>query len=109
MDCFDDVLSLEGLKLVHANCRSILNKVNEIAYIFEGVDILACSETWLSAAIPNNMIDIPGMDMFRFDRDNNSAIDKTRGGGVSCYFRKDLNLMFSHYRNSLLSAQTLKF
>ena len=92
MDSFNDVLSLKGLKLVHVNCRSILNKVNELSYIFDGVDILACSETWLNTAIPNNMIDIPAMDMFRFDRDNNVVADKTRGGGVSCYFRKDLKL-----------------
>ena len=38
------------------------------------------------------MIAIPTMDMFRFDRDNSRNICKTRGGGVACYFRKDLQL-----------------
>ena len=89
-----DVLLWKGFKIAHVNCRSILNKVDEIAFTFQGIDILACSETWLCDAIPNNLVEIPNMDLFRFDRDKgrNNGTVKLRGGGVSCYIRRELSL-----------------
>ena len=35
--------------------------MNEIAHVFKGSDILTCSETWLSNAIPNHMVAIPAV------------------------------------------------
>ena len=74
----NDVRFLKGLKISHLNCRSILNKVNEILYTYRGIDILACSETWLNNAIPNIMLKIPDMDLYRYDRNNGirNGIDK---------------------------------
>ena len=94
MNCIEYVCSLKGLRLVHLNCRSILNKITEIGYVFSGLDVLACTETWLSKAIPNHMVAIPSMDIFRYDRDNGTVdgLSKTRGGGVACYIRNDLKL-----------------
>ena len=91
---FQNVLGLKGLKIVHLNCRSILNKVNEIDHVFKGSDILTCSETWLSSAVPNHLVSIPAMDLYRYDRDMGvgNGIKSLRGGGVACYIRKDLNL-----------------
>ena len=85
-----DVKSHKGLRLIHINCRSIVNKIDEIRYVFEGVDILACTETWLYDAIPNYMIDIPSMDLFRYDRNT-----KSRGGGVACYISRNLKINVS--------------
>ena len=89
-----DVICLKGFKIAHINCRSILNKINEISYTFQGIDILTCSETCLCRAIPDNLVEIAGMDMFRYDRDNGhgNGTVKLRGGGFSCYIRKDLKL-----------------
>ena len=76
------------------NCRSILSKIDEVRYVFGGVDILSCSETWLNEQIQDHLISIPGMDLHRWDRDNGSAneIVKKRGGGVACYISKKLGL-----------------
>ena len=54
------------------------------------------------------MVEIPGMDMFRYDRDNGhvNGTVKLRGGGISCYIRKELKLNVSicskgRHQNSL--------
>ena len=88
---------LKGLTIVHLNCRSILNKIDEIRYMYAGVDILICTETWLHDAIPNHLVEMPCMDLYRLDRDKgrHDASVKTRGGGVACYINKDLKLNVS--------------
>ena len=41
-----------------------------------------------------SMIDIPGMELFRWDRQNGyvNGVSKSRGGGVACYVNKELQL-----------------
>ena len=76
-------------------CRSILNKIDKVLFIFGSIDILSCSETWLNEQIPDHMIAIPGMDLYRWDRDNgaaNEAVKKREGGGIACYVNKKLGL-----------------
>ena len=95
MTTVGELKALKGLKLVHMNCRSILNKIDEVSYIYDDIDILACTETWLHKAIPNYMVDIASMHLYRHDRVS-SPIDgsiKSRGGGVACYIRKDLKII----------------
>ena len=89
-----DLKNMKGFKVVHLNCRSVLNKIDEMRYQYEGIDILACSETWLNDQIMDHMIEIRGMDFFRWDRQNgiSNGVSKTRGGGVSCYINKKLQL-----------------
>ena len=60
----------------------------------KGSDILTCSETWLSSSVPNHLVSIPAMDLYRYDRDMGvrNGIESLRGGGVACYIRKELNL-----------------
>ena len=46
----DDIKGLneaKGFKLVQLNRRSIYGKIDEIRYLYKGVDILSCSETWV--------------------------------------------------------------
>ena len=83
-DDIDDLKNAKGFKAVQLNCRSILNKIEEVRYQFDIVDVLACSETWLNESIPNHMVEIRGMDLFRWYRQNGivNGISKTRGGGV---------------------------
>ena len=44
--------------------------------------------------IDDNMVAIPGMDLFRWDRYNGATTteSKKRGGGVACYVNKKMNL-----------------
>ena len=105
----DHVKGQKGLKIVHMNCRSISNKIDEIRYLYAGIDILVCTETWLHEAIPNYLVEIPCMDLYRFDRDNGlcDGSVKTLGGGVACYIHRDLKLNasvqpdYSHICNSI--------
>ena len=95
----DNILGLrstytKGFKIVHLNCRSILSKIDEMRYQYSGIDILVCSETWLDDRIMDSMIDIPGMDIFRLDRQNGyvNGVSNSRGAGVACYVNKELQL-----------------
>ena len=89
-----DLKQAKGFKIVQINCRSILNKIVEIRYLYDDVDILICTETWLTDKIPDHMIEIAEMDLFRWDRQNGYArgVTKSRGGGVACYVNKRLHL-----------------
>ena len=86
--------NLKGFKIVHVNCRSVLNKIDELRLCAEGVDILACSETWLNDQIVDHMIEIRHMDLYRWDRQNGllNGVTKARGGGIACFINKDLHL-----------------
>ena len=83
IDNIEDLKNAKGLNIVQLNCRSILNKIEELRHQFNGVDILACSETWLNDSIPNYMVEIREMDLFRWDRQNGflNGVSKSRGGG----------------------------
>ena len=65
-----------------------------ITFLIFDVDILSCSETWLTDKIPDHMIAIPNMGLFRWDRYNcyGNGVAKHKGGGVACYVNNKLNL-----------------
>ena len=73
----------KGIKIAHINVRSLYPKIDEIRLIVKdnNLDIFAVSETWLSDAIPNGLIDINGYTIFRRDRIGGI------GGGVALYIR----------------------
>ena len=62
----------KGLHLAHCNVRSMLgrNKFDMIKHQIEasGVDIFTLSETWLSSAIPDKTLELPGYNLCRLDR-----------------------------------------
>ena len=84
----------KGLKIVQLNCRSIYGKIDEIRHLYKNVDILLCSETWLTDMMPNEMVSIPGMEIFRWDRYNGyqNGVTKQRGGGVALYINNNIGL-----------------
>ena len=94
MNTVNDLKVAKGLKLVQINCRSIYGKIDEMRYLFNDIDILSCSETWLSDIITDNMIGISNMEVFRWDRQNGYAngVTKKKGGGVACYINNRLNV-----------------
>ena len=82
----DDLKSSEGLRFVHVNVRSLINKIDAIrlwAKMTES-DVIVLSETWLKPSITNNMIHIDGYNLFRTDRVN-------KGGGVAIYAKASLD------------------
>ena len=93
----DDIASLneaKGLKIVQLNCRSIYGKIDEINCLYKDVDILSCSETWLTDKITDHMVSILNMEIFRWDRQNGlrNGVRKSKGGGVACYINNKLGL-----------------
>ena len=77
----------KGFKIMHVNVRSILKKLVLLEHLYSNSDILGCSETWLDDRIPDNLVKIDKMKIFRCDRkkgltDYNIHIV---GGGV-CIF-----------------------
>ena len=76
-----------GITFMHWNSRSRYNKFDEILHIVEGseCEFLFLSETWLTASVTDAMINIPGYQLLRQDRDSNSG--KARGGGVCVYYK----------------------
>ena len=94
MDNINVLSKAKGLKVVHLNCRSIYGKIEEIKYLYRDVDFLSCSETWLTDMISDEMVSIPNMEIFRWDRENGipNGVTKHKGGGVACYINNRLNL-----------------
>ena len=56
------------------------NKFNDVKLLIEdhNFNVFALSETWLNDKTQTNIIDLPGYNLFRKDRD-------TRGGGLVVY------------------------
>ena len=62
----------------------LIEKIDEIRILIHqnSFDILAISETWLSDKIPNELVNIPGFNVYRKDR-------PSHGGGVLIYIKGD--------------------
>ena len=71
---------------MHLNVRSLYNKLEEMKALFDNVDIMTISETWLNSNYDNDMINWPGNTVFRMDR-----IEKL-GGVVACYVNNNAGL-----------------
>jgi len=73
-----------GLKCLYTNANSLTNKMSELRYRAEGMDIIAVTETWTSPDIKDGEINIDGYTMFRKDRLHG------KGGGVILYVKDSL-------------------
>lgn len=78
----------EPLNALHLNIRSLLSKF----FIFKNVilasnfDVICLSETWLSKSVSDSEIEIPGFDLYREDRPDQSY------GGVAIYAKSSLRV-----------------
>uniref|UniRef100_A0A1A8AW44 Uncharacterized protein n=1 Tax=Nothobranchius furzeri TaxID=105023 RepID=A0A1A8AW44_NOTFU len=65
-----DFKSLSGLKHIHLNVCSLLNKMDEVRIwvTSTGADIVIISETWLTKSVTNEDINIDGFNVYRMDR-----------------------------------------
>ena len=86
----EDVKYLKGITTLHWNCRSLFPKMVEISVIQaqSQAEIFILSETWLTDAVPNSLIEIPGYCLMRLDRCRTTG--KQRGGGLVMYVKKGL-------------------
>ena len=84
----EKLIKSKGIKIVHVNIHSIVNKIDQIRDTFTGLDIIVISETWLTPAIADAYVAIPGYNLVRLDR--MSSIKK-RGGGVDSAYMSRRN------------------
>ena len=78
---------------MHINPGSLKSHLSEISSLIDGVDlhVLAVSETWFNDRINDNLVKIPGFQLFRHDR------KRKRGGGVLFIYVKYLYYLLSSY------------
>ena len=89
-----DVASQKGFKLIHLNIRSLINKYEQLKLELANisVDIFSISETRLAAGVSTDIIQIPGYNIIRYDRnhiDYDTGLPK-RGGGLAIYYADTL-------------------
>ena len=87
-------LPQKGTKLIFWNVRSMWNKLDIIKqHISSSIpQFYGLSETWLKPNIPDNLINIPGYNLLRNDRQIQHLNGQNkRGGGIVVYCRNDLN------------------
>jgi hypothetical protein len=88
----------KGLKIVHVNIQSLINKVDHINLLLQenNIHVLCITESWLTNDIDDSDIKINGYDICRLDRNNGMS-----HGGIVCYikegisFKQNLNLLNS--------------
>ena len=85
-------MTIKGMTYYHVNTRSIYGKLNQIDILYNDVDILCCTETWLDNRYSNDMVSLPGKFIFRADRKNNIGSFRSRptAGGVCIYVKNYL-------------------
>ena len=77
----------KGVKILHVNVRSIFRKLAQLDLLYSNIDFLSCTETWLDARYPDNILNLENMSIFR--QDHVSGIHdytiKNVGGGICLY------------------------
>ena len=73
-----------GLTIFHLNIRSIRNKLDSVLYLLDH-DILCFNETHLDNYITDDVLAIPGYDVFIIK--DRAGIGKGLGGGIILYHK----------------------
>ena len=102
-ETLDSLGGYRGLNIVHLNIRSLWNKIDIFKSTFNNsnVQILGLSETWLTSAIPNSLVDLPGYTLLRNDRNfgNGGSTQVRKGGGVCLYIQDNINAVVTEIDN----------
>ena len=93
----EDVSVLDTeLLLLHYNCRSLVNKADEITKICDELNpgVVSLTETWFDNSVPQTAYIPEGYRILRNDRslEFRQKYGKTSGGGTAILFRKDLKV-----------------
>ena len=85
--------SQKGFKMFHLNIRSLVNKHDQLKIELEKsrIDIFSISETWLTAGVDSNILQIPGYSMSRHDGTHVDTGLPKRGGGLAIYYASALS------------------
>ena len=66
----EDIKFLKGITTIHWNCWSLFSKMDDVYLIVtqSNCEICILSESWLTSAISDNYISIPGYNLMHLDR-----------------------------------------
>ena len=82
--------------IMHFNCRSINNKLDDIHDILDKAkpNILVLTETWLDDSFPKGTLSFKGYKHFRKDRSHEvkQKFKKKNGGGVAIIFKDNIKV-----------------
>ena len=96
-----DLKTSKDFKILNLNCRSILNKTEELLYILKEMDpdILCLTETWLDQSTPQNNFIPNGYSMIRKDRTEafKQQYGRNKGGGVAVIHKEHLKVETKSY------------
>ena len=86
----------KGLLILHYNCRSILNKIEDLYNIIKILNpsIICLTETWLDSSTKDNAYIPDGYKMIRRDRSDKfkQKYVKSDGGGIAVLYKKELTV-----------------
>lgn len=96
MYSLESVYNTKGVKVLHANVRSVLQHHEEIRAILECnyLDIVVLTESWLHANCLDSLIAIKGYNHYRLDRQtvNKNGTPK-KGGGIIIYIKENHSVL----------------
>ena len=117
MDNQREMITLgKGLGMIHLNVRSLMggHKFEMVRSQIEtsNADIFSISESWLSKAVPDRVIECMNYNVVRLDRSwnvegENSQFAK-RGGGVACYIKSNIKYSDTTYEGLNKSCKDLE-
>ena len=106
----------KGLKVAHLNVRSIMggHKLEMVRNQIEGnsIDVFTMSESWLSKAIPDRIIECMNYNVVRLDWNWNDAGDgealPKRGGGVLNFIKSNIKYSETRYEGLNVSCKNVE-
>ena len=88
--------SSKELLIIHINCRSLVNKEEELQQIIDELypDIICLTETWFDASVPINAFVPENYSIIRKDREETfkQQYGRNCGGGVAVLYKKHIKV-----------------
>ena len=102
-----------GLHFIHLNVRSILSKGKfdnlKIQVTDSQAHIITLSETWLIDKYDSKLINIPGYNLIRLDRNWTTDGNKVKkGGGLGIYIKNGLDYNDSIFNKNNISSSDIE-
>ena len=89
------------LVIIHMNCRSVVNKREELEFIIQetDADLICLTETWLDSSVPAQSLVPDGYRIIRKDRSNDfkQKYGKNKGGGVALLHKEQIKVEKKDY------------
>ena len=100
-DSYSLIKSPKELVIIHMNCRSMINKHEELENVIRetDADLVCLTETWLDSSVPAQSFVPNGYKVIRKDRSNDfkQKYGRNKGGGVALLFKEQIKVEKKDY------------